>query len=81
MEQFYPLLAIAVAALAFVIGAAELIFLDIKPAALITWLGGWAFAMSLTFSSPFDFVVLAVTAVFITLAYALAIFKFWSKKM
>ena len=80
MEPFYPLMAIAVAVLAFLIGAAELIFLEIKPAAFITWLGGWAFAMSLTFSSSWSSVALVAIAALITLSYSLAIFRLWSKQ-
>jgi hypothetical protein len=80
MEPFYPLIAIAVAVLAFLIGAAELIFLEIKPAAFITWLGGWVFAMSLTFSSSWNSVALMAIAALITLSYSLAIFKLCSKQ-
>jgi membrane protein implicated in regulation of membrane protease activity len=75
MESLYPVFAVLVAIVALGLGAAELIFLEMKPAAFLTWLGGWAAAMSLTFSAPFGLAISGVVGVGITALYVVGISK------
>jgi hypothetical protein len=79
MENLYPVFAVLAAIVALGLGAAELIFLEIKPAAVITWIGGWGVAMSLTFSSPFGLVVSSAIAIVITALYAIGVSKILAK--
>jgi hypothetical protein len=75
MATFYPIFAVLVAIIALGLGAAELIFLDLKPAAFLTWLGGWAAAMSFTFSAPFGLAVSGILGAGITALYLVGISK------
>jgi membrane protein implicated in regulation of membrane protease activity len=77
MENFYPIFAVVAALAALVIGGAELILLNIKPAAFLTWLGGWAVAMSLTFSSHLSLIISTVLAFVISVLYVMGAFKIW----
>jgi membrane protein implicated in regulation of membrane protease activity len=77
MENFYPIFAVAAALIALAIGGAELILLNIKPAAFLTWLGGWAVAMSLTFSSHLNLIFSTVLALVISVLYVMGAIKIW----
>lgn len=78
MESFYPLFAILVAVAALLLGAAELILLEIKPVALLTWVGGWAVAMSLTFSGSWNLFISGGLAAVISIFYVMGALKIWS---
>jgi hypothetical protein len=75
MENLYPFFALLTAVAALVIGAGELIFLRIKPAAILTWLGGWMMSMSLIFSSSWTSVIAIAAAVLLTIIYCYGVFK------
>jgi membrane protein implicated in regulation of membrane protease activity len=77
VENFYPLFAVLAAVAALFIGAAELILLGIKPVAFLTWLGGWAVSMSLTFSGPLNWVVAGGIATVISVFYVMGARKIW----
>jgi hypothetical protein len=80
MESYYPIFGIFAALAAFVIGAGELIFLDIKPAAILTWLVGWMTSMSLVFSSSWPSFWAAAIAVLLTVIYFYSVFKLLEPK-
>ena len=80
MQNFYPIFAILSAIAALLIGGAELIVLGIKPAAILTWIGGWALAMSLTFSSTWPSPFAYGFALTLSILYVLFAYKIWLRR-
>jgi hypothetical protein len=75
MENFYPIFALFIAVAALAVGWGELVFLNLKPAAILTWLSGWVTATSLIFSSTWDKGVSASAALILTALYFWVVFK------
>jgi hypothetical protein len=80
MESFYPIFAVFAAIAALAIGAGELIFLEIKPAAILTWLFGWMLSMSLIFNSSWQLIWAMIIAVALSVFYAFSVLRLMQSK-
>jgi hypothetical protein len=79
MELIYPVYAVLIACGALLLGAGELLFLQVKPVAVMSWLIGWCISMSLVFSAPLSAAFHVAISICLTVPYVVVAYVFWRK--